>query len=288
MADEEPETDEPDPLGPARPLLTTAVRLGTRAAASDPAGGYALYACAARLARKVRGLGEVADFRLEQVLDEADNETDPTAQVDTLRDGLESLLGDIEPEAETPSTDPLAAAQGFIAMAISIGAPAYNTGDHQGCYDVYSSTARMILATLPGLPAEPAAKLRDALDQCNRLEDPDEQAWAMRHAFDAIGDMGAGAEGVTPREIKAVLSMAVSIGAPAFNLGDHRGCYEVYACTARLLANSAAVPDAVKQPLRQALERASVVPSVTRQAWIMREAFDALLEGPEKKSGSSG
>ena len=281
MASDEPDEDENDPLGPARPLLVTAVRLANRAASTgDVLGHYLLSACAARLARKVRGLGEVADFRLERALDEAENETDPAAQADAIRDGLESLLGDIEPEPEAPAADSLATAQKFIAMAISIGAPAYNTGDRQGCYDVYSTTARMLLATLPELPAEPNAKLREGLDRADGLEDPDEQAWAMRHAFDAVSEMGPGAEGVASREVRVVLSMAISIGAPAFNLGDHRGCYEVYACTARLLANSAAVPDDIKQPLRQALERASVLPSVTRQAWVMRETFEALLGGP--------
>ena len=283
MAEDDSDLDEHDSLGPARLLLTTAIRLGTRMAAVDPDGGYALYACAARLARKVRGLGEIADFRLEQALDEADNETDPTTQASTIQDSLESLLGEID-EADPLPEDPLVAAQGLIEMAISIGAPAYNTGDHQGCYDVYSSTARMILATLPSLPTEPAARLKEALEQCHKLDDANEQAWAMRHAFDAIGEMGAAAEGIATREVKAVLSMAISIGAPAFNLGDHRGCYEVYACTARLLVNSTAVADPIKQTLRSALERASTVSSVTRQAWILRESFDGLLGGSSSPS----
>jgi hypothetical protein len=76
--------------------------------------------------------------------------------------------------------------------------------------------------------------------------------------------------------------MAIAIGAPAFNGGDHRGCYDVYACTARLLVNAPATPDAMKDALRRALAEASVVPNVTRQAWIMREAFDALLGEGEK------
>lgn len=280
--------EDNDPLGPARPLLATAMQLGTRAAATgDHAGCSGLYACAARLARKVRGLGEVADFRLERALEAADGEEDPVVQANTLRAGLESLFGD-DPEEITLPPEPLAAAQGFIGMAISIGAPAYNTGDRQGCFDVYACTARMVLATLLGLEAEATAKLRDALNQCAKLDDPDKQAWAMRHAFDAVGEMGEGAAGVALGEVKAILSRAVSIGAPAFNLGDHRGCYEVYACTARLLVNSAAVPEETKQLLRTALANASAILSVTRQAWVMREAFDAILgsgdETPENDS----
>lgn len=277
--DDSSDRDETDPLGPARSLLTAALRLGTRAAAAgDHPGCHALYACAARLARKVRGLSEVADFRLERALDEAEGEADPAAQAETMRHGFESLLGEPEPEGDAIPAEPLPAAQAFIATAISIGAPAYNTGDRQGCYDVYACTARMILKAVDGLGAEAATRLRDALTRCAELDDPDDQAWAMRHAFDAVGEMGASGEGITANEVRPLLSMAVSIGAPAFNLGDHRGCYEVYACTARLLVNSSAVPDNLKQILQLALERTCVIPNVTRQAWAMREAFDAILD----------
>jgi len=286
--DDEADGDDTDPLGPARPLLAAALRLAGRAAGTgDHAGTYALLAAAARLARKVRGLGEVADFRLERTLDEADNEADPAAQAEAARDGLEVLVGDDDPDADPLPTDPLPAAQAWIGMAISIGAPAYNTGDRQGCFDVYSTTARMILATVPDLGAEAATRLRDALAKSATLTDADERAWAMRHAFDAVGEMGAAGEGIAPREVRALVSVAITIGAPAFNLGDHRGCYEVYACVARLLVNSAAVPDPVKLALRTALEKASVVPSVTRQAWTLREAFDALLEAaPDPGTGA--
>lgn len=274
--------DTPDPLGPARPVLEAALRLGARAAgAGDHAGSYTLLACAARLARKVRGLGEVADFRLERALDEAENEGEPAAQSEALSDALDTLLSDADPDDAAVPAEPLAAAQALIAQAISIGAPAYNTGDRQGCFDVYSCTARAVLATVEKLPDPAAAQLRDALAKCGDLTDPDAQAWAMRHAFDAVGAMGGEGGDVAPRQILVLLSMAISIGAPAFNAGDHRGCYEIYACTARLLANSTATPDAMKDALRDALAAASVVQNVTRQAWIMREAFDGLLGDEE-------
>jgi hypothetical protein len=273
-----PRDDDPDPLGPARPLLVTALRLGGKAAdAGDPQGAYDLLACAARLARKVKGLGEVADFRLERALDDAENEADPAAQADELRDALEGLVGD-EDDEEEPAVlaEPLAAAQAYIGMAISIGAPAYNTGDHQGCFDVYAATARMVLATVSKVPDEAKGKLRAALDRCDTLDEPNEQAWAMRHAFDAVGEMGGG-PALTSREVQLFLSLAIRLGAPAYNAGDHRGCYETYACAARFLANAQAVPDATRGVLRTALEQASTQQNVTRQAWVMREAFDSLL-----------
>ncbi|MBA4066876.1 MAG: hypothetical protein C0501_24850 [Isosphaera sp.] len=284
-----PRDDDHDPLGPARPLLLAALRLGGKAAdAGDPQGAYDLLACAARLSRKVKGLGEVADFRLERALDDAENEADAAAQADELRGALEGLVGDDEDddEAEEPAVpaEPLAAAQAYIGMAISIGAPAYNTGDHQGCYDVYAATARMVLATIPAAPEEARAKLRAALDKCKGLAEPNEQAWAMRHAFDAVGEMGGGPP-LTSREVQLYLSLAIRLGAPAYNAGDHRGCYETYACAARFLANAQAVPDATRAVLRAALEQASTQQNVTRQAWVMREAFDSLLPKPAAAPG---
>ncbi len=273
--------DEPDLLGPALPFLLAAVELGDRAAAGDPAGAHDLYACAARLARRVRGLSEVADFRLERALDEAEARSDPADRAAVLREAFDSLLPDGEP---APLPDgPLAVAQRFIEMAISIGAPAYNLGDRQGCYDVYSCTARMILAALPA-PGPAQTRLREALDECATLAGPDKKAWAMRHGFDAVlGIGGASGPPLALGEVRQLLAMAIQIGAPAFNLGDSRGCYEVYACTARLLVHSATVPNEVKDRLRKALEEASVIPDVARQAWVMRHAFDAILGGTSEE-----
>ncbi|MBN9120427.1 MAG: hypothetical protein J0I06_14935 [Planctomycetes bacterium] len=276
MASDE-ESDGPDPLGPARPILFTALSLGDRAAgAGDRAGAYALFACAARLARKVRGLSEVADFRLERALEEAENADEPEARAEELRAGLEALVGeDADPD---PLPDaPLAAAQALIGRAISIGAPAYNTGDHQGCYDVYACTARAILATLRELPEAAAGRLREGLNRSAQMDDPDAQAWAMRHAFDAVGDMGGTGEGVPPQQLRVLVTMALALGAPALNAGDHRGCYEVCACAARLLVNTSAAPEPMKDVLRRALTEACVVPNVSRQARIMHEALESLL-----------
>ncbi len=270
--------DGSSPLGSALPCLLAAVELGTRATdAGHPDGACALYTCAARLARRMTGLGEVVDFRLDRALNEAESLADPSVRAAALRDAFESLLPDVVP-APVPD-DPLAAAQRFIELAISIGAPAYNLGDHQGCYDVYFCTARMILTNQTGTSAS-LARLLDAIAECVELDDPDKQAWAMRHGFDAVLEMAApSGSPLEADEDRLLLTMAIRIGASAFNLGDTRGCYEVYACTARLLVHSDNVADEVKARLRKALEEASVVPDGSKQAWTLRHAFDAILTG---------
>jgi hypothetical protein len=88
-----------------------------------------------------------------------------------------------------------------------------------------------------------------------------------------------GKEGATDSlsVMRSYIALAIQIGAPAYNGGDHRGCYEVYACTARLLLHAIKGAEDFKRLLREALERSSVVPDINQQAWIMRHAFDAIL-----------
>jgi hypothetical protein len=77
--------------------------------------------------------------------------------------------------------------------------------------------------------------------------------------------------------IRYYLGTAIQLGAPAYNHGDQRGCYEVYACTARLLVHAVQGAEDARRLLREALEQCSTVVDVDRQAWTMRRAFDALL-----------
>jgi hypothetical protein len=77
--------------------------------------------------------------------------------------------------------------------------------------------------------------------------------------------------------IRSFLALAIQIGAPAYNYGDQRGCYEVYACTARLLLQMIEGAEDTKNVLRQALVRCATMPDVNQQAWTMRHAFDTIL-----------
>lgn len=95
---------------------------------------------------------------------------------------------------------------------------------------------------------------------------------------------GNGQPGDPLQFIRSYLALAIQIGAPSYNLGDHRGCYEVYACTARMLLAGVKGADDARQTLRQALEQCSTCMDVNEMAWIMRRAFDAIL-GVESEAG---
>jgi hypothetical protein len=72
-----------------------------------------------------------------------------------------------------------------ISDAIQIGAPLYNKGDHQGCFDTYQATALKIVGKLKACTGV-RETLLGAVAQAGRLDKPGEKAWAMRHAFDRI------------------------------------------------------------------------------------------------------
>lgn len=79
----------------------------------------------------------------------------------------------------------LAATTEAIAGAIRVGAPAYNEGDIERCYRVYADTARQLISSRGDCPGVRKA-LRLGLERAEQLSDVDQQAWAMRDAFDGI------------------------------------------------------------------------------------------------------
>lgn len=92
-------------------------------------------------------------------------------------------------------------------------------------------------------------------------------------------------EGSTPQGLEAateVIAGAIRIGAPAYNEGDARRCYEVYVDAARKLIEVRRDCPGVQAALRAGLARAESMEDVDHQAWAMRDAFDGLLAVIEK------
>lgn len=280
----------PDALGAARGHLAAAVALGTPTLrAGDPRGAYEIYACAARLVLACVSDAPQARSEIAAALDQSDLEPDPRVRAGILHTLFRELVGGYPDPAgvdDPPDFDPADAADpvelvhGYLALATSLGEPALARGHARGCTELYAATARMVLATVAGA-APSLARLRAALDEASKLTDEARQAAALKRGFDAVRASprpAPGCPGVTRREMRLLLSMAMQIGAPAYNLGDHRGCYETYACCARLLAKVAPPPAAAA--LTCALQQAAVELDASEQAWILRRTFDALIAAP--------
>src|SRR5215471_17827495 len=72
-----------------------------------------------------------------------------------------------------------------IEDAIKVGAPLYNKGDAQGCYDLYEKTSLRLVNALKACPGVREALLA-GVSAANRATDPRDKAWAVRHAFDRV------------------------------------------------------------------------------------------------------
>ena len=281
-----PDATPPDDLGPARLPLATALTLGpAMLAAGDPRGAHEVYDCAARLVLTATPVGPLRDATVA-TMEAADFEPDPAARAELLQtlflEALGDRLADADDAAENPDDadegGPLDRAHGVIVKAISLGAPAFNQGNHRGCCEVYAATTRLLLAAA-ATPVVARERLELALADAAKVPDERKKAWVLRDGFDAVLAMAPSraTPKVTPRDIRILISMAVQIGAPAYNLGDHRGCYEVYATTARLILQVARDAERERDVIRVALQSAAVVADVTEQAWVLRRAFDTIL-----------
>ena len=143
-----------------------------------------------------------------------------------------------------------------IHKAIEEGAPMYNKGDIQGCYNVYARAAQVAAAMAPA--SSEAEALKKAALEAAEAKDAKDSAWIMRRSFDAILALAKPEAAGGTESLSDLLKRTIRQGAPMYDKGDQKGCYELYmeaakyACEQGHLASSA-----VGQLLEQATEEAT-------------------------------
>ena len=103
----------------------------------------------------------------------------------------------------------------IIDDAIRIGVPAYNNGDIRRCVEVYTSTARRLLAD-EGLPTGLRSPLSDALVSSGS-DELDSHAWQLRRGLDATH------AALISGDMPTAIQQAISVGVPQWNRGDFAG-----------------------------------------------------------------
>jgi hypothetical protein len=101
-------------------------------------------------------------------------------------------LADVPRAAEHPlslldgsTVEGLAAVNSALVGAIRIGAPAFNQGEIETCFRLYSQTALKLIEARPDCPGVQRA-LRDGLLRAQSLKEAPQRAWAMRDTFDGL------------------------------------------------------------------------------------------------------
>jgi hypothetical protein len=83
------------------------------------------------------------------------------------------------------------------------------------------------------------------------------------------------------------ISEAIAIGAPLYNEGNHRACFQIYQGAASDIENR--LPKSClgpKRALAQGRSRAAELDDPSAQAWAMRDAFDGLVEAITRRARS--
>ncbi len=199
-----------------------------------------------------------------------------------------------------------------IKTAISVGAPAYNEGNIEGCYQTYATTAKAIDREVPGCLG-PREALMAGVRKAEKLDSVDAQAWAMRDAFDGVLDLldrGRetnaslpappsrqvpvhrlklldGCSGDGARRIQRAIGDAIDVGAPLYNQGHLEACFRIYEGAALEIDRRVPGCAGPKQALRAGLKESTRRDSWADKAWAMRDAFDGLLELFDRKSGGA-
>jgi len=87
--------------------------------------------------------------------------------------------------------------------------------------------------------------------------------------------------------VKAIWD-AIDVGAPLYNSGNHKACYQIYENAATIYAKNPPCKG-VKDAFTMGLDRAnSMGEDYTKRAWAMRDTFDGLLKVSEKWAGANG
>jgi predicted aspartyl protease len=153
----------------------------------------------------------------------------------------------------------ISAVRSAIDAAILRGAPLYNAGGADACYNLYSKVAKEIVATVKD---ESTSELLSAgLRRAQQCRSADDKAWAMRNSFDRCS-------------VCSAMRMGISKGAPMFNAGQQRQCLELYMMVAKDCLRIGSTPP---PGLEAALMEAQSCRDDAEAAWVLRDAFDTTL-----------
>ncbi len=197
-----------------------------------------------------------------------------------------------------------------IEVAISVGAPAYNEGNHEGCYRAYAAAAVAIDREVKACSG-PRGALLAGVRKADKLVSFDDKAWAMRDAFDGVLDVIARHDAPTQalppaptrhvpshplrllddctpddgRQIARAIDSAIGIGAPLYNQGNVEACFRVYEGAALAAQRQVTGCAGAKEALMAGVSEANRRPSFVDKAWAMRDAFDGLIDLLQRKWG---
>ena len=148
-----------------------------------------------------------------------------------LRAKIEKLIEDRKASKQKATMGLLNEA---FTLSISFGAPVYNKGDHEACYEFYVTTGRALNKAFETEDsATPAAwdllkTLQSALERIRKSKNADRNAWTMRYVFDKSH--------VSCELMDAQVMAMIQTGAQYYKLSQFEEAQDAYQSATNLLA----------------------------------------------------
>merc|ERR1719326_613203 len=141
----------------------------------------------------------------------ARTESDASRKAWGFRNGFDALLGGggADRRSSASSDRVSSGVVSEIEKAISVGVPAFNSGDARRCADVYEACAKKIMRDVP---SEASRMLGEAADASKRAANAEDRAWIWRRALDAVLMLANGAAGGSSRGSRSASAAAPSAG----------------------------------------------------------------------------
>jgi S1-C subfamily serine protease len=201
---------------------------------------------------------------------------------------------------------------GRIEQAINAGAPLYDDGNHEACYQIYLAAALEIDRKVTACKAARRALL-DGVKRADGIDGFDAKAWAMRDAFDGMLDViGRKATALAPPgsslpapprrrvpnhpltllddcnadgmgRIRKAVANAIHLGAPLYNERNFEACFRIYEGAILELDRTVPTCVAARHALAEGLAEAQHRASFSDKAWALRDAFDGVLDVIQRK-----
>jgi eukaryotic-like serine/threonine-protein kinase len=259
--------------------------------AGDHAACAAIYrkTCQALLAGALREDTKSATAaRLQVGVRRADNAGDATRAAWELRYAFDDVLLVVRPAIGSEIAMELAAAEAIAAPRLAVGEVALVN-------EFYLAFASRVAAVLrdQNLASTVGQRLEAAVA---RAREPNAGGQgALTHVAPLLEELRQKVRLTSPRvttgkplrlacplaaSFAERITQAITLGAPAYNRGDHEACYAGYRAAAEEIVGAAAAHEgcaSLADLLAAALEKAAPLGS-TQGAWTLRHAFDTILE----------
>ena len=75
----------------------------------------------------------------------------------------------------------------MLSSAVNLGVTAYNSGDHQGCCNIYHSTMKQLMdAGIDGADSHTTSLISKTLNHADESTNHTNRAWALRDGIDSL------------------------------------------------------------------------------------------------------